>query len=242
VLIILSGRFDQDAQGLVDRWSKYSATLLTAEDLSKAGWRFYNNPTRPTTAIVSGRPIAEDDITGILIRWPAIHEMEIKTESQEDRTYVSSEMTAFLRAWLSQLKCPVLNRPTASTLCGPAWRPERWIYVGAQLGIPVRRVIRRTGKPSMASEPANQSQTTIVTVVGSKYFGACDPVLGQQAQRLAKAAGVDLLAVHFDRAERGAALLTADPIPDLSDPKVKDAILAYLLEGRVSSSSDKEAG
>jgi hypothetical protein len=44
-------------------------------------------------------------------------------------------------------------------------------------------------------------------------------------------AGVDLLAVHFSSAERGAHFVSADAFPNLSDDNVADAVFEYLRRG-----------
>lgn len=229
MLIIFASRFDRDAQSLTDRWSAYGATLLTAEDLSVAGWRHYLDSGQSSTAMIGGRAVNPEDIKAVLTRWPAIHEREITHVAHDDRSYVAAEMTAFLRSWLTQLKCPVVNRPTATTLFGPAWRPEQWVHAAARLGIHVRPVLRRTGTDPAGPKLPNHRPSSVVTVVGERYFGAVDPFLGQQARRLARAAGVDLLAVHFEGPERGAALLSADIMADLSTAEIADAVLANLL-------------
>jgi hypothetical protein len=60
-----------------------------------------------------------------------------------------------------------------------------------------------------------------------------DDVLADQARRLAKIAGVDLLAVHFSNSEQGTSFINADVWPDLADDGVADAVLAYLQHGYV---------
>jgi hypothetical protein len=240
VLIIFASRFDRDAQSLADRWSAYDATLLTAEDLSVAGWRHYLDSAGSSTAMIGGRAVETEKITAVLTRWPAIHEREITHVGPDDRSYVAAEMTAFLRSWLTQLKCPVVNRPTATTLFGPAWRPEQWVHVAASLGLRVRPVERRTGSDPDPERASAHRPSRVVTVVGERYFGAVDPFLGQQARRLARAAGVDILAVHYDGPEQGAALLSADLMADLSTAEIADAVLANLLRDSSVQPSHQE--
>lgn len=240
MVIIFASRFDREAQSLADRWSAYDATLLTAEHLSVAGWRYYSEGTENATAVIGGRTVSPQEIRGVLTRWPTVYKSEITHVSTDDRAFVSAEITAFLRCWLTHLNCPVLNRPTATTLFGPAWRPERWVHEAAQLGIPVRPVHRRTDAQPDSSQSATQPQSTVVTVVGDHSFGDVALALKQHARRLATAAGVDLLAVHFDGSEHGAVLLSADLLPDLSKSEVVDAVLAYLLRDQPDSSNVPE--
>lgn len=210
----------------------YDATLLTSADLSVAGWRHSLDPCSTSTAVLGGRRVATGDITAVLTRWPCIFDQELAQIVPEDRAYVAAEMTAFLRSWLTRLPCPVVNRPTAASLTGPSWRPEQWVHVAAGLGIRVRP-IRRLARLSAEVSPKNQEPPpSTVTVVGEDSFGEVDPVLKTQARRLAAAAGVGLLAVHFSGPERGAELISADPLPDLGDGAVADALLDLLLSAR----------
>jgi hypothetical protein len=65
-----------------------------------------------------------------------------------------------------------------------------------------------------------------VTVVGDCTFGEVDPLLAQQARRLAKAAQVNLLTVRFSRLE--ATFLGAELWADLSSEAIAEAIWNYV--------------
>jgi hypothetical protein len=175
--------------------------------------------------------VATEEIAGVLTRLPYVDENELHHIVPGDRAYVSAEMTAFLVSWLSGLACPVLNRPTPTCLTGPNWRPERWVHAAAQLGIPVSPVRRDVTLTSKAWKEVPRPPLLTVTVVGDRWFGRIDHALGVQAQRLAKAAGVDLLGVHFETTESDCTLLGVDFQPDVSSPEVADAILEYLTAG-----------
>ncbi len=71
-----------------------------------------------------------------------------------------------------------------------------------------------------------------MVVVGDRWFGRVDPVLGERAVRLARAVAVELLGVHFTRADAAGLLITAELMPELSDPAVVDAVADLLLTGR----------
>jgi hypothetical protein len=146
VIVIFASRYDLSASSLAERWTHHNASLLTCDDLSVAGWRHYLNSEEVSTAVVSGRVVPVNDITGVLIRWPAVFEQELTNISLADRSYVSREMMAFLVSWFSSLGCPVINHPTPVNLTGPAWRVEQWNYVAARLGIPVRTTRRHVAR------------------------------------------------------------------------------------------------
>src|SRR5271170_1683143 len=147
MLIILAGEQDEVARDLTRRWSSFDGHLMTPKDLSQPGWRhrpgFRNarlprgqkeRPGEPSpdssdqdVAVVDGRTVSVERIDGVLTRLAGVYEWELAHIVPGDRAYVSAEMTAFLLSWLSELDCPILNRPTPTCLSGPGWRQEQWI-------------------------------------------------------------------------------------------------------------------
>ena len=220
MFVVIASTRDRAAQELVSQWQ--DAVLLTCKDLSLQGWQYMLNRPFDAKAIVSGNQVAVQDIEGVLTRIPYVYEHELVDIVPQDRLYVATEMTAFLFAWLSHLECPVLNKPTTMCLSGPSWRPERWIATAAQLGIPVKSLHRTSAQAMIQKQP--DTQATTVTIVGSHCFGKADRYLIVQAQRLAEAADVDLLSVHFTSPEADACCLGADCWPDLNTQGIVEAI------------------
>jgi hypothetical protein len=221
MLLIVAQQNDLAAVSLVERWRSRGAALITARDLSAPGWKYELPAKRPSRFVAGGSVRSSSDVCGVLTRLPAVSGSELSYVAPEDRSYVSSEMTAFLLAWLSALSCPVLNRPTPNCLCGPNWRIEEWIYLAAGLGIPVRSFRRSTSQAdSRGTEPG-----VPVTIVGQQCFGAVLPLLADYSRRLAAAAGAELLEVHFSDAGRDGSLQDVFLCPDVSRPEVADAIL-----------------
>jgi len=229
MLVVAANRYDQVAQELVSRWAALGAGLLTCADLSLCGWRYPLSTTERSVAVIGGQVLPVEEITGVLTRLPCVFEQELVEIVPDDRAYVAAEMTAFLLSWLSELKCPVLNRPTSTCLSGPYWRQERWVYA-AQLGIPVEPVRRSTALSADTSPASSSGCSASVTVVGKHCFGAVDESLATQARKLADVAQTALLTVHFSNTQADAAFISADPWPDLDSDEVNDAILAYLQE------------
>lgn len=220
MLVIVSSNYDTGAQELRARWGNQCARILSCEDLATAGWAF-SPGSRDSVAVIGGQVIRSSEITGILCRRPAIFAEELLHTAPDDRAYVAAEMNAFLLAWLSAQRCPVLNRPVAPSLSGPNWRPEQWIHAAARLGIPVR--------PYTRSAPARfdavaADESIEVTVVGSRCIGGRDGVHAPQARELARAAGVELLSVLFDADGR---FTSARLFPSLMSPEVADAVRDY---------------
>jgi hypothetical protein len=227
MLIILAGEQDEVARDLARRWSFFDCHLLTPKDLSQPGW-CHRLGSRQNVAVVGGRIVSAERIDGVLTRLPCVYEWELTHIIPVDRAYVSAEMTAFLLSWMSELDCSILNRPTPTCLSGPGWRQEQWIHLAAHLGIPVDPVRRIAKFGEEASVETGPEARKVVTVVGKRCFNALDERQAVHAQRLAAAAGVDLLALDFTISNNGSSSLrSVDLWPDISSSEVAEAILHY---------------
>ncbi|TMQ07446.1 MAG: hypothetical protein E6J90_05300 [Deltaproteobacteria bacterium] len=223
MLVVVSHAGDAGAHRLVERWQGHGARLLVARDLCRPGWRHYAPGGDAGRAMIGGAPVPVAEIRGVVTRVPHIRALDLPQIVAEDREYVAAELNAFLTAWLDTLPCPVLNRPSAGSLIGPAFSHERWLVAAARAGISV--ATRRHRAPALDRPPA----MAIATVVGERWFGAVEPEVGAQAVRLARAAGVELLTVRFTSASPGAAFTSADLLVDVT-PEIADAILARMAQ------------
>lgn len=230
MIVVVADRQDETARALACRWAVQPIAIVTPGDLSVPGWQQADAMSR-CMVVANGKLIPQQEIAGVLTRLPWIFEHDVMHIVPEDRQYVAAEMAAFLLFWLSQLKCPVLNRPTPTGLSGPYWRQEQWVRLAAQIGIPVRPVCRRSWLAGGCGVGPSDHDPAIVHVVGSCSFGDVDPTLALQARRLAEAAGVAVMTVQFSSPQCGACFINADLFPDLSDGRVADAVLEYLQAG-----------
>jgi len=231
MIVIVANRWNQTSGALASRWAAYDVAVLTAQDLSVAGWHQRLSDMDGGTAVAQRKLVPQNEISAVLTLLPCVVEEELPDIVPEDRRYVAAEMTAFLLSWLSRLKCPVLNRPTPTCLSGPYWRPEKWVQVAAQAGIPVQPVRRLAALPGSNGTEDPLPAPATLTVIGKRIFGEADPVLRSQARCLADLAGVELLAVRFSSPERGACLVGADTFPTISDGWLADAVLECLRGG-----------
>jgi hypothetical protein len=234
MFLILASERDGAARALADRGLDRGAVLVTARDLSAAGWRDGLGRHEAAAAVVHGRVVSARNIAGVLTRLTAVDERELTHIVPADRAYVAQEMTAFLASWLSGLSCPILNRPTPACLAGPPWRRERWVHEAARLRIPVRPVHRSVTLAGAGVTDVVPRGPVTITIVGDRWFGEAEEALARAARRLATAAGVDLAAVHFSGPRGGARLVGADVWPDLTAPGIGEAIFAYLAGRRRS--------
>jgi hypothetical protein len=231
VVVVVASADDRVARGFAARHAADGARLLTPNDLSQAGWRHSPGDIATSAAVVAGRLLATRDIAGMVIRLPAVLEQDLSHIIPADRAYVAAEMNAFLRFWLRELPCPMLNRPTPNGFAGPQWRHAQWVYTAARLGMPVLRYYRHIAFTGACAAKAHvPTEDVTVTIVGGQHVGAVDEVLAKQARRLAEAAGVDLLAVRFNGAEAGSCFVSANPWPDITPIAVAAAVLDYFGE------------
>jgi hypothetical protein len=229
VFVIVASGADAAAMNFVAIAAGSGMRWMSPADLSQPGWKFRLRNAVDSVAVVAGRPIATARIAGVITRLPIVNEYDLAHIVESDRRYVAAEMTAFLLAWLTSLKCPLLNRPTPQCLSGPCWRQEKWVLTANRLAIPSRAVVRRArfssdGAGAAGPEPAGN----IITIVGRNHVGAGSEVLVKRAHALAQAARVDLLSVQFDGQGPDAKFVDANLWPDLGDARIAEAVIDLL--------------
>jgi hypothetical protein len=222
MILIVTSSADEAARSLAGHIAAdHEIRLVTCRDLSSAGWRHYvsGGGDQVSTAVADGTVVDVREIRAVLTRIPAIDESELVHIAPRDRSYVASEMTAFLWSWLHSLHCTVINPPTRTSLAGPGWRAEQWLHLANQLGTPVCDVA--VGLPPVAST----TDIAITSVVGEGCVGDVDESLARHSIRLARAAGVELLEVQFTSRDARAQMVGATPWLDLTRPEVAKAVV-----------------
>ncbi len=199
---------------------------MTPADLSRRGWTVESGRQHADRCVIAGRVHACGDIRGVIVRATHVAPEDLGHIAEAERRYVAAEMTAFLIHWMTQLACPVLNRPSAGCLGGPGWHAEHWAIMARRVGLAVRPVHRRVGIAPDSLAPAPQGCGG-VTVVGDRAFGSFSPVLRGKAVTLARLARTNLVRFTFDENER---LCGADPFPRPDEPAVETAVLSMLAE------------
>ena len=210
MLVVLAYANDAGARSLVQRWraANIDAGLLTCSDLSRKGWVYRSSDPIGGRAVIEGSVIRTRDIRGVVTRMPAAAPAELEHVHEVDRSYATSEMQAFLLAWLSSLRCPVLNRPTPESLCGLSLHAATWVRRALRLGlatVPVRRRFE-PGADVLAHQIRVTPSSVAVDVVADHAFPSASPVAGKvpdafarAALALARDAGVEVLRVYFER-------------------------------------------
>jgi hypothetical protein len=227
--VIVADYGDDSAVRLAELWRSEGAVLMTPRDLSFSGWSVFPDDAGRSVFVAGGATYRAAEIDGVVVRLACVSEADLVHIVAEDRIYAAAEMTAFLLAWLSGLPVPVVNKPTACSLCGPTWQREKWVHEAARLGIAVRNrsMAIKFGDGAALGE-LDSEPTVTVSVVGGRCVDACDPVLADAAVRLAHRAGAALLAVRFSHSEADRVLVDAHPWPDMSRADIAAALLSYL--------------
>ena len=217
MLVVLASPRDTAAERLAACWAGQGAALLTPTDLSRPGWCF--DPAAPARgiAVIAGRRTPVRAIRGVLTRLPAVFASDLPHIVAADLAYVAEEMSAFLLAWLSSLRCPVVNRPVPPSLAGPNWRQAQWVYAAVRAGL----------RASHPSDSGAESDAQTAIVLGGRCLSVVESSLAKRIERLAALADVSLLAVRLSGADATARFAAADPWPDPSPPEVADALLRY---------------
>ena len=227
MILVLANRKDAAATALVDRWQHLGARLVVPEMLSSMGFHYRSGAPGSPKAVVGGVHFVDTEIRAVLVRMHAVMSSDVPHIRAEDREYVAAEMTAFLLAWLSALSCPVLGRPTPTSLSGPAHRVEQWIHEAAKAGVPVRPARRSTRGLGLTNEWPEL--TAAVTVVGDDCIGATTDALAERARAVARVTGARLLDMYFEGSADDPVLFHADSWVDLDNPDIESAVLSLLL-------------
>jgi hypothetical protein len=225
MILVVASRVDPVARKLVRELPEGSTVLLTCLDLSSPGWHVSSNEADSSVCVASGQLLDESEIDGVLTLLPCVFDQELVHIHSRERGYVAAEMTAFLKFWLSGLRCPKLNAPSAGCLSGPGWRPERWVVAAAEAGLPVKPV--RRGTRSSGPQGGAHRSRVAVTVMGEYYLGDGRPELRRRARSLASAAGLELLRVEFEEEGDDYLFFAASAFPDLAEAGAADAIWSY---------------
>ena len=194
-----------------------NARSLTAVDLARSGWRLSSEEPTACVGIADGKPFRAAELSGVLCLMPAVMPSELAFIEAHSRDYVAQEMTAFLRYFLTSLRCPVVNRPTAGSLCGPAWRRERWLQVAATVGVPIEPYRRSTRMGQSQGEPTPASEVRTLTLIGREVLEPGFEELAPASRAIARVARVDLLQLQFAVLPHAPArFMAANPRPVLA--------------------------
>jgi hypothetical protein len=238
MFIVVAYDSDYGARRLVDRWraAGQAAAILSAVDLTRRGWRFTPGDNSEGCAIVDGQRIATRDVQAVITRMPSVAHAELAHIHDEDRAYAAAETNALLLAWLSSLRCLVLNAPTPMNLAGPPFTAAQWVRRAIALDIPARPLVWSVdlAAPPDVSATRVDADAVAVDVVATRAFfadsGPDDAELTQWAVTLARDAGAELLRLYFERPATGPPrFVEASFWIDLANERIADAVIERCL-------------
>lgn len=232
MIAILASAYDEAARALAASWGAQGAVLVSARDLCVPGWVFHVPDDAHGRFVAGGHAYRTCDLRGVVVRRPAVAVEELRWIAAEDREYAAAEVNAFLVAWLSALPCIVLNRPTPTSLCGPAWSQTHWEIAAARAGVAWTHApdagstcdaLFCNGARASGSASARRRACVV-----SDPDGETDREAGiaqrQACERLAAAAGVALLGVRF----AGDAVAAVTLQPSLASQSARNLVLAHI--------------
>lgn len=217
MILVVASRLDREATSLVEAWRAADARLVSAEDLSRPGWVFQVDAPARTVLVAEGRRVPVSQVSGVLVRRPAVLAAELLDLAAQDRAYAAAEMGAFLVALLAAAPCLVIDRPTPSCLSGPGHDPLRWALA-----------VGRAGLRSALCEPLSGPLHEVV-VCKDRCFGHKTPAEAEAMAHLAASSRLHLLGAHFT--DTGA-IAAVSPFPRLAVPALRAALLDDLGGGR----------
>jgi hypothetical protein len=216
MLLVLGSALDSASWLLARRWRRAGrdAAVVTPADLSRPGWRLRCGRPAESTVAFAGCVLAGPDIKGIVSALAVVGPHDLPHIAGGDRDYVAQEMSAFLLAWMSELACPVIDRPTALSLAGCGRSRYEWAAIAHQHGL--------------CADPLWPGETIGVTVVGGHAAGhSRDGPLAAAAVTIAAAAGRSLVTLRFAAGSGPPTVVGADARAEVGDGATADALLAW---------------
>jgi hypothetical protein len=174
--------------------------VLEPSGLSVPGWSHDPENPREDRLVVRGEICPTSRLTAVITALDAVDPFDLPHVQTEDRSFVASEMTAFLRSWLQTLACPVLDRPTTLALSGAASDRAVWSAAAAAATVADRQT---------ASIP--RTRTRAITVVAGRVVGPAPEPAAATALSLAHAAHVTAARLTLTDDAHGPALCDAAP-------------------------------
>lgn len=223
MIIVIASEVDEVAERAVATWPEGAARLLRPRDLCSNGWRVEIGQIAEAILVADGERISAARVTGVLNLMPYVFDRELVGIESADRRYVAAELMALLSYLLSQLKCPVLNRPSVNNLAGCDWRIEEWTYHGRQLGIPF--VQQRIDSAAMQSQPIVEIMRT--TVLDGKVVESGGMAHEARLVELARRADVAFVTFCYSILGSNYALNSVSLTPNLTNPISAAAVRSF---------------
>jgi hypothetical protein len=133
MLLVVTSAFDPALPFLQ---AEPRVAILVPAHLSQPGIEHETLRGEAARLITSRGLLCMGDVDGVVTCIARVAESELPHVHADDRAYVAAEMTAFLASLLSELRCPLFNRPTGAHLGGLSWTAQHAWRVAKEEGIP----------------------------------------------------------------------------------------------------------
>ena len=113
--------------------------MTGAEFTNGAGWE-YHHPDHEAGAVtlVGGVRVPPGDLTGVFNRLQWLAPPPFPDEA--DRNYASSELFAYAIAWLTSLRCPVINPASPQGVSGASRSSSEILCIAESAGLSARQM------------------------------------------------------------------------------------------------------
>lgn len=219
MLLVVASELDVAAAQAARIWPEARVAVMTPRDLCRAGIAIVVDAFHDGEVVVEGKVEPVGGIEAAISLLRSVPQYELWEIDDGDRPYVASELTAFLFYFLSRLKCPVLNRPSAHLLSGPSWGPLQWMWACRQCDLrtwPEPMFQPDDSVPEVQSPPCG----TVHVLDGRTTHAGRTQAGAARYVRLARHAGVRYLAVQESEDDDGCHVSLIDTVPNLADPCV----------------------
>jgi hypothetical protein len=194
--------------------------LVLVEDLFHATrWehRLDADGTHLNFTMADGRRIDASRVRGAINR--VLAPAPMSSQGTADADYIQAELYAFYLSWLKGLGGLVVNRATATGLCGPWLHASQWTLCAGRSGLQTRRYRQGAAlhSPSSAARTTDGGLRRVVTFQGELFGSEVPASVAQGCARLADAADIAMLGIDFEVDASGRWLFAdATPCPDLT--------------------------
>jgi hypothetical protein len=197
-----------------------AASVLTCNDLIRRPARLHHPNFLDSTITTSQGTVGMGEIKAVLNLLPAVMPNELTAYAPEERTYQAAEMRALLVFFLSQLPCPVINRPTPLHVNGGVQNPPAWLAMAHRAGIPAARL-----EAGCRNAPPIE-----VVSLGGRLVKHSGTAADRYTRELAHRCHVDYLRATYQEVDSEIRFVGGDSYPDIHNPLTRAALRKHLLE------------
>lgn len=148
MLVIIGHSDDRDVHDLAQY---LRAAVLTPRDFVSPGWLMPFPHWEQGRAVIGSAPISVSEITAIVTRLSRVALSDLPCIREADRNFAAREIQALLLAWLTQCRCPVINRPSGLSLSGEI-APAAMMPIGISTSSPPLAETRRLSVSIIAGQ------------------------------------------------------------------------------------------